>query len=562
VLLAHMAVLICAINLCAPAAAAAPQTMTAFASDREITTILERWLRRGRLFTVRIGGRELRPVAALDAFGRDIDPEHAWYDELLISGNTIVVIGYSYERGGSEVGLFNIAADGSLAYRATYHLRSNDYYSSRNYASRLIGDRLIMYTPLELNPYARDVFAQFPAVRRWGGAATKAADFRRIAPATRIYRTDADLDVRSRIALHTVTICQLSKPELDCSSTAVMGPPGHVFYVSPSSVYVWATEWRSKPRTAEEQRLDSSLFRIPLNGAAPSALKVAGSPIDQFSFLEAAGYLNVLVGADSGGQSMWRAEADPGALALMRVPLGSFSNGRDSVPQRSYRALPGPPGHSVQSRYVGGYLLYGSGAGWHQPEVRAAKSRIHAVRYARRGRVHALALDHGVDRIEALGRGAVVVGSDGNDLHFTSLRLGRAPSIANKYARAAAAQGETRSHGFFYKPDSKRSGVLGLPIIGGTESAIRQLEHGLASVLYLRNRALQFSELGTLHAQAGSEGDDGCRASCVDWYGNARPLFVGSRVFALLGYEVVEGSLDSGRITEVRRINFAGVGRN
>jgi hypothetical protein len=34
--------------------------------------------------------------------------------------------------------------------------------------------------------------------------------------------------------------------------------------------------------------------------------------------------------------------------------------------------------------------------------------------------------------------------------------------------------------------------------------------------------------------------DDECRASCVDWYGNARPLFLRGHVFALLGYELVE----------------------
>ncbi len=66
---------------------------------------------------------------------------------MLISGNTIVVVGYSYGRGGTEINLFDIGEQGSLAYRSTYHLRSNDYYSSRNYASRLIGTKLVFYTP-------------------------------------------------------------------------------------------------------------------------------------------------------------------------------------------------------------------------------------------------------------------------------------------------------------------------------------------------------------------------------------------------------------------------------
>jgi hypothetical protein len=82
------------------------------------------------------------------------------------AGNTIVVIGYSYARGGTEIGVFDISRAGQLTYRATYHLRSNDYYSSRNYASRLIGSKLIVYSPHVLSPWG-DPWAAFPAMRRW-----------------------------------------------------------------------------------------------------------------------------------------------------------------------------------------------------------------------------------------------------------------------------------------------------------------------------------------------------------------------------------------------------------
>ncbi len=51
--------------------------------------------------------------------------------------------------------------------------------------------------------------------------------------------------------------------------------------------------------------------------------------------------------------------------------------------------------------------------------------------------------------------------------------------------------------------------------------------------------------------------DDGCKASCTDWYGNARPIFYSGRVFALLGYEMVEGTIDGGSIHEARRVSFA-----
>jgi hypothetical protein len=93
-------------------------------------------LRRGRLFTIAIGGGALKPISTLDAFGPDIDPDDAWYDEMLVSGNTVAVLGYSYERGGTEIGLFNINAAGQLRYRSTFHLRRPCRKSRRSLFSR------------------------------------------------------------------------------------------------------------------------------------------------------------------------------------------------------------------------------------------------------------------------------------------------------------------------------------------------------------------------------------------------------------------------------------------
>ena len=467
-------------------------------------------LRRGRLFSVEIS--TLKPVAAVDAFGPGVDPRGAWYDEMLISGDTVAVIGYSYARGGTEIGLFDISRSGQLSYRATHHLRSNDYYSSRNYASRLIGSKLVFYTPLYLNPRHANPYHQLPAMRRPGEK-----EFRRIAPATRIYRSDEPLDPWQGMALHTVTVCDLAKRDLDCESTAVLGPTGRVFYVSPAAVFVW--------------NVKSAVFRIPLDGGAPSALKVSGSPLDQFSFLEDGdGYFNVLVRAHGRGEAMWSSEVRGGDLALLRVHLGRFADGRDAAPSESYQPL---PGHAAQNRFVGQYLLYGS------------QRQLFAARYAD-GSTFGLPVNHSVDRLEALGEDAVAIGSDGKDLHFSSVRLAPYPVVAGRYTRANARQGETRSHGFFY---DQRQALLGLPI-----------RHRSASVLYLRNQALNFAEIGTLDASADANTSDGCRASCVDWYGNSRPLFIRNRVFALMGYEIVEGQLGRDGIAETRRVNFSPFG--
>src|SRR6059058_1593570 len=169
-------------------------------------------LRRGRLFTVAMGDGSLKPISTVDAFGPEIDPRYTWYDEMLVSEDTVAVIGYSYERGGTEVGLFRIDRTGNLAYRSTYHLRSNDYYSSRNYASRLIGSKLIFYTPLYMNVYGDDPYAQFPAVRKWHKGAT-AGEFQRIVSATRVYIPEKRPNTSYGLALHTVTVCDLANQD-------------------------------------------------------------------------------------------------------------------------------------------------------------------------------------------------------------------------------------------------------------------------------------------------------------------------------------------------------------
>ena len=509
-------------------------------------------LRRGRLFTVAIGDGALKPISAVDAFAPDINPTSTWYDEMLVSEDTIAVIGYSYERGGTEIGLFNIDSAGQLRYRSTHHMRSNDYYSSRNYASRLIGNKLIFYTPLYLSPGADDPFQNFPAVRKWHKGA-KADEFRRIAPATRVYRSERPINADYGLALHTVTVCDLSNEGFACGATGVMGPAGRVFYVSPEAVYVWVS---ALARRGSQIKAESELYRLPLDGSSPSSLQVSGSPVDQFSFLESSdAQLNVLVRANAAGDGMWNAETAAGEVALMRVPLTSFSDGSEAVPSTNYRSLPKPQGYTFQNRFVGDYLLYGTGSGWGYPENKQSAS-LFAVPWAG-GDFTTLALAHGVDRIEAMGTNAVVVGTDGKNLHFTSVRLGESASLVGSFTRPGASQGELRSHGFFYKPDGPESGMIGLPISLPGRPGYRHLFEESAAILFLRNESLNFKTVGELAADSGRAVNDNCRASCVDWYGNARPLFVKGRMLALLGYELVEGTLDDGRMRELRRVSYA-----
>jgi hypothetical protein len=242
---------------------------------------------------------------------------------------------------------------------------------------------------------------------------------------------------------------------------------------------------------------------------------------------------------------------------MMRVPLSLFNDGTDSASSWCYHPLPKPAGYTFQNRFVGNYLLYGTGSGWGAPQQNKP-ANLYVVRWTD-GDTNEFSVNHGVDRIEALGSDAIVVGTDGTNLHFTAVRLSDSPALADEYVRKDASQGELRSQGFFYKPDGPNSGVLGLPISVPGRAGYRHLFEGSAAILFLRNDSLKFEELGELGAQSEKAVDDSCRASCVDWYGNSRPIFVRGRVLALLGYEIVEGQsyFKDGRIHETRRINFA-----
>ncbi len=528
-------------------------------------------LRRGRLFTVRVGGDQLQPVAVLDAYAPGSDPRGAWYDELLIAGRDVVVIGYSYARGGTEIGLFTLGTDGSLAYRATYQLRSFDYYSARNYASRLIGRKLVFYSPTLLQPWGPPLAQMLPALRGGQGPGGSQADeFQRILPATRIYRSDDDFDAGQPLALHTVTSCDLGVTPMRCEASAVLGPAGRVFYVSAGSVYVWTNPGRfygaNALRPEVSAATQSSVFRLPLDGAAPSSLKTVGVPIDQMSFLEdSQGQLNVLLREQGEGEGMWGSEwvskRSRGALALLRVPLSAFGDGQAVAQRAHYRRLPGTDTGALQNRYVGDWLLWGGADGaW-------------ALAYAQSRPADRLDANHQVERIEALGEHALLVGNAGNELRFTAVRLGRAGArVAGQHSMADARQGETRTHGFFYRATGPEEGLLGLPVLGAAAIG-RRPAAGSAAVVFLRQQNLVFVGLGELAARPGRVAEDACKASCVDWYGNARPIFLGDRVLALMGYEIVEGRLGNAwrgngegdlgsegrgaQIEERRRISFA-----
>lgn len=514
-------------------------------------------LRRGRLFTVHTGEGALDPIDTANAFppGKE-HPQHTWYDEMLVRGNQVIVIGYSYGELGTEINRFDISDRGQISYRDTHYMRSGDYYSSSNYASRLIGDELIFYTPVYAN--WSNLEGSLPAIREMGDdeveTLVEPEDFLVAAP----YRSGRYLVN----VLHTVTRCDLASEEFDCSATAIAGTWSHAFYVSRDAVYAWTGSMTSSLRE-RAAKTPGQLYRIPLDGSRPGSVQVAGAPIDQFSFAEDGGeeVLRVLLRAVGNGEGMWASEYSAGDVSLATVPFNAFGRGDGMLVRDHYRNLPEPKGWRLHNRFVGDYLLYAAGGYGNEEETPS----VYAVPLGG-GEVQEVAIPHGVTRFDKMGKDGVVVGpsSDGA-LGFSSLKLANKASLEDTYMLAAATEGETRSQAFFFKPDRGSvdglSGTLGLPVSRRLARDGAEFLGSGSAIAFLRRDARKLKSAGELTARTEDAVDDACIASCVDWYGNARPIFMGSRIFALMGYEIVEGDMSNGRIREKRRVSFAPKGR-
>jgi hypothetical protein len=108
---------------------------------------------------------------------------------------------------------------------------------------------------------------------------------------------------------------------------------------------------------------------------------------------------------------------------------------------------------------------------------------------------------------------------------FTPGRLGEV-TLAN------ATQGEWRSHGFFMKGD--RFGIA-------TRLAFDPQRWWRANSGITFGSVDAHGQFGSISSLAAPQLDEDqamaqdCTVSCIDWYGNTRPIFLGDKVYALMG---------------------------
>ena len=540
-------------------------------------------LQDGRVFVIDTRAGGARRLALADRINVYRDPrERMWYDEMLVFGDRVLITGYSYRHNATELSVLRLdTASGRLAREGVFYISSNDYYNSSNYATRLIGDNLVIYTPFSVSDMTRSTF-KWPVVRRWRSDDERQIDIdRRSRPlfdAAEIYRPVREAEDPS---VHTVSVCRLgatgSDRDLECRTTAFIGPNTSQWYVTESDAYLWTTsrDYRSydnqacdAPATFETSYQAALLYRVPVDGAAPGLIGTRGLPPDQFSLHATGGRFHALL--KDRPRYCQDEPSTEARLAYLDIPLTSFGGTVHDVAQERYTPLPGVKSHYIANRFTDDYLVYGSLGRYRRGLSEHAMPPVYVVPVGRPADVRPLAVSHSVVRAEQAGSDIVLTGyRDSDGLFVTLIDLDGRPRVASSVRLEERYESEGRSHAFNSLIGADGSGVMGLPTIELENASSRAAWRSSASDLSFLtvDRRGRLTPIGELERRFnyGSDDDDDedgipgyqCEVSCVDWYGNSRPIFTDGRVFALTGTEMIEGRIFRGEIHQVQRLNIA-----
>ena len=541
-------------------------------------------LQDGRVFAIHYPTMTLTDRTDVYRKDKDGDPIGAdWYDEMLVQGDQVIITAYSYNDDASEITVLRLSQEtGKLEVRGVFLITSEDYYDVDNYATRIVGDRLVIHTPYE----AEDLVSRDsrPVIRKWEPSEDFDADRargRQMLSATDIYKP---LFGVKEPWIHTVSICPLGRVEsrgLECDSTAFMGSEDVEMYVSSEDVYLWNSaasfddrEWRDcEPGTPRADFGDvppGVVYRIPISGSPTRVLGVRGFPFDQFSMDATNGRFRTL--------SRWyRLSCDdyeaPTESALLDVSDSQFRDRYVAARPDDFVPLPPTRGSKVENRFSGEWLVYGARNRWsrrpprdEEGSMEARKTVLHAVPLDDPASPTTVSIGHSLIRLERVGPADVIANGyvDEGGLRSTYVGLEGTPSVRSSAFLPGRYESESRSHAFNATIDIKGNGMLGVPTVTREEQSGGWWWYSDVSDLSFLsfNDAGELSDAGQLLATpeedvVTAEGYE-CEVSCIDWYGNARPIFLGGKVYGLMATELVEAEVVTGRVAERRRVDLTG----
>ena len=518
------------------------------------------------------------------------DQEDTWYDEMLVAGRTILVTGYSYDENASEFTVLTLGEDGKVTRDATFYISSDDYYSGSNYASRMIDGKLVIHTPIYVE--GRGWWDTFdpPEIREWRKEGPEGE--RQHLRSQPLFRAEDIWMPVQRVlqpVIHTVTVCDISgvtdTSAPACTATAIVGTEEHKFLVTKDAFWLWMSpSWSEREYDVPDEVMDtcearrshapvkevapSALVKLPIDGAQPSVLNVRGEPQNQFSMdMDAGTFRAALDWRSNNCDAPYDA---PAVLTFFDTPLSALTDTLGEEVDGRYVPLPTPGTSDYEARFTEAHLVYGAREGWgswapNEEDEPRADGRAIVVPVDNPSWPVTLTVPHDVIRAERAGPYMALTGyrdDEGLSVSLIDLRK-EEPSVASTFVMENRFESENRSHAFNSKIGADGAGLIGLPTVQRSEESARWWWWSSSSDLsYLEVDADgDLSKAGDLIATRRDPNQDSpngyeCEVSCVDWYGNARPIFTGGRLLALINSELVEGELEDGVVSEIRRIDL------
>jgi hypothetical protein len=325
-------------------------------------------------------------------------------------------------------------------------------------------------------------------------------------------------------------------------------------------------------RPADADLVPAVLARLPIDGSSPSVLGVKGTPQNQFSLDKDEREFRALLDWRDARCPPW-GDPEKAQLAYFNTPLSALSTTLRDAADSRFTAVPALDTPYYEARFTASHLAYGGRSGWggYPPDRddpgAKDEGRVTLIPLDAPRQPKTLALAHGVIRAERAGPYLALTGyRDGRGLSVSMVDLRAQPKVAGSLTLIDRYESENRSHAFNARIDAEGAGLIGLPTVRNEDDSGRYWFWSDSSDLSYLSVSPQgtLSLAGTLapspvDPDIGEPGnaDYECEVSCIDWYGNARPIFTFGRVFALANTEIIEGvEQGNGRITEVRRLDL------
>jgi hypothetical protein len=488
--------------------------------------------------------------------------EDIWYDEILVLGDQLVLLGFDYDEDAARLIGVRMQADGRLEPEWQYAVRTEDYYSGTNYGARLHGDSLVLRFGERISPGGGLRWPQWRSIEK--------AEWQDLFDAQRIFIPPA---LSSHPYLHLVLRCPLADlraGRVNCSATGVVGEAQVEFYVVDDFAYLALPTWNerlyldptftaSRYRWGRETTLADArmqrytwIARVPLRSdEALGIARVAGEPGSQFSFKQVGNALYLATELDA---------RDGREVLLHRLGEEDF----DAAAGGSGELLATLALDNAQRsvRLTGAGLWIGAHSDVLLEDGRVLAPSELMFQPFERAPVMQMPLEQSVDRIEP-AHGHVLTFGHGRqgEWRVTAITDSDAPRVVGDLVIERYASAEERSHAFNWGTvaGQRLFGLPGMASEGAGPASPAQAwnEQRVSDLLLFRLDGSGPRALGSVDMQRASDAPADCGDYCWDWYGNARLFFVGERIFALSADQLVESRLRGGQLHEVARIRLS-----